>query len=138
MQLEAFRPGRALILYILTKLRKRHTFEMIEIIADERFARRNRDLFAGANRQHSMTHGAEALGAVALTPSNDADRQSRQEVGMASENPETSGRVFGAHGHDICRSATMVVGVVTSSLIAAPPRWKAFCFSRASSSVPTI
>ena len=121
------------------ELRQHHLFEMIEIVARDRFARRDRHFVAVGHRQNAAAHGAEPLALVGAVPANDRYRQRRQEIGMALENAEAAALVLGAHRDDIRIVDDDGRGSCNQqSHDGLASRFAAFSLSRASSIVPTM
>lgn len=54
-----------------------------------------------ADRQYAVADRAVAPGAVAAPPGHHAERQRREEVGVAVENPKAATFVFGADRGDV-------------------------------------
>ena len=76
----------------------------------------------GGDGQHAAAHGAIVPRAVAALPAHDTDREAGQEIGVARQDPETAGGVFGAQRRALPSSSmTTASGVVMRSLMTRAP-----------------
>lgn len=96
MQARGVGVGAALLVGLGAEALDHGLIERRQIVAGDRFARRDRDLPPAADRQHAAAHRAMALGAVAAEPADDRHRQASEEIGVARQDAEPAAGVLGA------------------------------------------
>jgi hypothetical protein len=101
LQLQAFGPRRPLGFERFAELRQHDLFEVSEIVANDCFAGRYRNLGAARHRQYAAPYRAESRPILRATPTHDRGRQRGQKRGMSVQDAKAAGLVLGTHRRDI-------------------------------------
>ena len=87
---------------VCAKSRQHDAFERVEIVAEDRLARGDRDLVAAADGQNAAPHGADSARARRRCRQLTTEIvEHGQEIRMAVEDAETAALILGAHASDI-------------------------------------
>ena len=97
MQTRCRNARRFFRLSLLAKSLQHRAAEPVERVFADGFSRRHLDEVSVADSQHTAAHGHVVLLVPMVAPSNDRYRQDSYEVGMARQNAEGAGFIFGAH-----------------------------------------
>lgn len=71
-----------------------------EIVAADRFARRDRDRTALGDGEHATANRAEMAVCVGAFPADHRDCQAGEEIGVSRQNAEAAGSILGAQCED--------------------------------------
>ena len=82
--------------------RREHVgFEMVQIVIGNRFPGGDRDRVAAAYFEHAAADREMMFGAAPVAPAHHGQGKRSQEVGMAWQDAEGTGVIFGAKVHDV-------------------------------------